>query len=85
MNTAIINSPYDIAPWIRNNCNCWDIQFRLADAVAEADHPAYGTDWSEWLDSNVPALEAQIVEAEEGPGFVIPSSAAREVWGHRGV
>jgi hypothetical protein len=46
-----ISSTTDIRVWVQNGRPdvTGDDVSRLVDAIRSADHPAYGTDWSEWL------------------------------------
>jgi hypothetical protein len=38
---------------------------RVADYLQDADHPAWGEDWQEWLDAREPYLAAWLQEATE--------------------
>lgn len=84
---TIINSTNDLDIWIwdvRSDVGAEGTTVALRKAIQDADHPAFGTDWSEWLDENVEALVEQVLEAEVnqilGDEPVIPESAVREVW-----
>jgi len=75
---TIINSVRDIDCWIwdvRADVGCEGYTVALREAIQAAEHPSYGTDWSDWLSANVDALLEEVLEAEEGDWAVIPSSA----------
>lgn len=53
-----INDRRDIEKYVTNWASS-DVPGRnddLISAIQYADHPMYGTDWTEWLSENVPAL-----------------------------
>lgn len=58
-----INSVRDIETWICNSRPDASEHIELVrDAIQAADHPAYGADWSAWLDATVtPAWLADVV------------------------
>ena len=71
---TIINTASDIDTWI------WDVRMdvvfegyaeALREAIQQADHPAYGSDWSEWLSANVEPLLGGIFEAEGKDSFTL--------------
>lgn len=66
METWRINSKTDIAAYVANSGYGADLaphglDGALADAIQSAEHPDYGTNWAEWLESHVPELHAAIV------------------------
>lgn len=67
----VITSRLDILNWIRDvrpDVVEHGLEHTLVDAVqAHADRPAWGTDWSEWLGANVPAL---VERCEADPDYV---------------
>ena len=65
MNT--INSATDIATYVDNShpdVVSSGLASELAEAIQDANHPAYGTDWTEWLDAHVDALRDQVAGAD---------------------
>lgn len=58
-----INSVTDIRIWIDNanpDFEGFDAE-RLAEAIRSADHPEWGTDWSDWLAANIESLRAEVM------------------------
>lgn len=58
----IISSRTDIDTYVSNvhpDCEEHGLETELADAIQDADHPSYGTDWEEWLDANIDELRAE--------------------------
>jgi hypothetical protein len=62
MDAMTISSRTDIETYVAN----WHADLGdgaaalLVGAIQDADHPAYGRDWSEWLDANVDAIKEGI-------------------------
>ena len=70
---ATITTKTDLANWVANNnpANIGILGDRAIDATTDAlqaaDHPAWGTDWAEWLDEHAEqiAMDAcEDIEAE---------------------
>jgi hypothetical protein len=67
MGDIIMNTATNIDTWIWNNrTDVADEGYAapLREAIQQADHPAYGSDWSQWLNDNVEPLLEAIFEAE---------------------
>ncbi len=57
MNT--ITSRTDIETYVANSHPDFvehGVATNLVQAIQDADHPAYGTDWSEWLDAHIETI-----------------------------
>jgi hypothetical protein len=64
----IISSKTDIVTYVRDahaDFVAQGLAGELADAIQDADHPAYGEDWSEWLAANVGALRDAVSLTDE--------------------
>lgn len=63
---VIISSLTDIRTWVANNnpgnVSTVNGEEVTARAIQAADHPAYGDDWSEWLDANSNQLALDATE-----------------------
>lgn len=60
----IINSKTDIENYVTDDH--YDVvsaglHRQLVSDIQDADHPAYGTDWSEWLDREIDELKADLI------------------------
>jgi hypothetical protein len=56
---SIISSRQDIVNYVTNvryDVHVLGLTDALVEAIRDADHPAFGEDWSDWLDANVDAL-----------------------------
>ena len=66
-----ITTRTDIETYVANEHP--DFDGALADAlvheIQQADHPAWGSDWSRWLASNVADLRADAIRSLEPPRF----------------
>lgn len=66
----IIATAADILTYVANespaNCVEVDSEETVARAIRAADHPPYGTDWSEWLTEHAEriALDAMLERAD---------------------
>lgn len=88
MNT--ITSRTDIETYVANShadfCE-QNLDGALVAVIQDADHPDYGTDWSEWLDANIAELRADVlaivdsVTIEEMPDHHRGSHRAAGNWG----
>jgi hypothetical protein len=52
----IITTKTELRNWVDSATTNWDgrsdeMLSDLVDALQASDHPAWGTDWSEWLDA----------------------------------
>jgi hypothetical protein len=59
--SIVISSRTDIETYVANEnpggvYGHADLMAALVDSIQAADHPAYGRDWSEWLDAHVDGL-----------------------------
>jgi hypothetical protein len=62
---TIITTKTDIEVWVDNCRGDLDAgeRARLVDAIQDADHPRWGSDWQEWLDERVEPLVLEIAGA----------------------
>ena len=59
---TIITTRRDILTYAHSCTGDANVAERFAELLAEADHPLYGSDWSEWLADNADAI---LVECED--------------------
>lgn len=58
-----VESVQDIETYVANSHpDFGDDGQALVERIQLAEHPAYGTDWSEWLDANIEGLREQAFE-----------------------
>jgi hypothetical protein len=62
----MINSKTDIKNYVENDHPDFrehGLSDALIDAIQFADHPDYGSDWSEWLDANIDSIRDAVLAA----------------------
>lgn len=67
--SIVISSRTDIETYVANEnpggvYGHADLMAALVDSIQAADHPAYGRDWSEWLDAHVDGLVGDVLADE---------------------